>query len=55
MKKLLLGLAVVGIAFNVNAAEMSVYGSLNYMVSNSDDATGNPIMKAENNLSLIHI
>ena len=55
MKKLLLGLAVVGLAFNVNAAETSVYGSLNYMISNSDDATGNPIMKAENNGSKIGI
>ena len=55
MKKLLLGLAVVGLAFNVNAAETSVYGSLNYMISNSDDATGNPIMKAENNGSKIGV
>ena len=55
MKKLLLGLAVVGLAFNLNAAETSVYGSLNYMISNSDDATGNPIMKAENNGSKIGV
>ena len=55
MKKLLLGLAVFGLAFNLNAAEVSVYGALNYMISNSDDATGNPIMKAENNGSKIGI
>ena len=53
MKKLLLGLAVVGLAFNLNAAEVSVSGALNYMISNSDDSTGNPIMKAENNGSFI--
>ena len=54
MKKLLLlGLMTLGLAFNVNADGLSVSGSINYMISNSDDTSGNPIMKAENNGSAI--
>ena len=54
MKKLLLlGVMTLGLTFGVNASPLSVSGNINYMISNSDDATGNPIMKAENNGSSI--
>ena len=56
MKKLLLlGLVTAGLSFSVNAAEMDVYGSINYMVTNNDDATGTSVTKAENNGSLIGV
>jgi len=37
------------------AADVSVYGNLNYMVSNNDDASGNSTAKAENNGSAIGV
>ena len=55
MKKLLIGLIAVVFAFPVYAADMDVYGRLNYMITNSDDSSGNPILKAENNGSKIGI
>ena len=55
MKKLLIGLIAVVFAFPVYAADMDVYVSLNYMITNSDDSSGNRILKAENNGSKIGI
>ena len=37
------------------AAEMKVYGSLNYMLSNNEDANGKSTAKAENNGSSIGV
>ena len=37
------------------ATEMKVYGSLNYMLSNNEDANGNATSKAENNGSAIGV
>ena len=37
------------------ATEMKVYGSLNYMLSNNEDANGNATAKAENNGSAIGV
>ncbi len=56
MKKLLLlGLVTAGLTMNVNAAEMDVYGSINYMITNNDNASGTSVMKAENNGSSIGV
>lgn len=40
---------------NVSAADMNVYGSLNYMISNDDNASGESVLKAENNGSKIGV
>ena len=55
MKKLLLGLIALGFAFNVNAADLDVYGAINYKLSNDDNSSGEAVMKAENNGSKIGI
>jgi len=63
-KKVGLGVAIIialGILWTVlkpapaEAADVSVYGNLNYMVSNNDDASGNSTAKAENNGSAIGV
>ena len=63
-KRVGLGVAIVialGILWTVlkpapaEAADVSVYGNLNYMVSNNDDASGNSTAKAENNGSAIGV
>lgn len=63
-KKMGLGVAIIialGILWTVlkpapaEAADVSVYGNLNYMVSNNDDASGNSTAKAENNGSAIGV
>jgi len=63
-KKVGLGVAIIialGILWTVlkpapaEAANVSVYGNLNYMVSNNDNASGNSTAKAENNGSAIGV
>jgi predicted porin len=58
MKKILiatmaLGLLLVG--YSVSAAEVDLYGSVNYKVSNDDDSTGKAVLKAQNNGSIIGV
>ena len=51
-------LGVLGWVFKpqpAEAADVSVYGSLNYMLSNNDDASGNSTAKAEDNGSSIGV
>ena len=63
-KKVSLGVAIIvalgilGWVFKpapAEAAEMDVYGSLNYMISNNEDSNGNSTSKAENNGSSIGV
>ncbi len=63
-KKVSLGVAIIvalgilGWVFKpapAEAAEMDVYGSLNYMISNNEDSNGNATSKAENNGSSIGV
>ena len=55
---IIIALGVLGWVFKpapAEAAAVSVYGNLNYMVSNNDDANGNAAAKAENNGSAIGV
>ena len=55
---IVIALGVLGWVFKpapAEAADVSVYGNLNYMVSNNDDASGNATAKAENNGSAIGV
>ena len=55
---IIIALGVLGWVFKpapAEAADVSVYGNLNYMVSNNDDANGNATAKAENNGSAIGV
>lgn len=57
MKNILIAAMVLTLslfAFNVNA-DVDVYGSVNYKVTNDDDSSGNAVLKAQNNGSLIGV
>ncbi len=57
MKKLLIATTALFMTFFVTtaSADMSVYGSLNYMMSNDDNASGKSVLKAQNNGSKIGV
>ena len=56
MKKTIIPfLATLLVSSQLAAAELDVYGSLNYMLSNDDNASGEAVMKAENNGSKIGV
>ena len=56
MKKTIIPfLATLLVSSSLYAAELDVYGSLNYKLSNDDNASGEAIMKAENNGSKIGV
>jgi predicted porin len=56
MKKTLIPfLATLLVSSSIAYADVSVYGSLNYMLSNDDNASGEAVMKAQNNGSKIGI
>lgn len=57
MKKLLIATTALFMTFFVTtaSADMNVYGSLNYMMSNDDNASGKSVLKAQNNGSKIGV
>ena len=56
MKKTIIPfLATLLVSSSLYAAELDVYGSLNYKLSNDDNASGEAIMKADNNGSKIGV
>jgi len=58
MKNILIASIVLAFslfAFNVNAAEVDLYGSVNYKVSNDDNTSGKAILKAQNNGSIVGV
>lgn len=58
MKNVLIATTALVMSFfvgNVAAADLDVYGSINYMLSNDDNASGKAVMKAQNNGSKIGI
>ena len=57
MKKILmiLGVALFTIPALVNAAEVNTYGTINYMISNNDNSSGEAVMQAKDNGSKIGV
>jgi len=58
MKNILIATIVLALslfAFNVNAAEVDLYGSVNHKVSYDDDTSGKAILKAQNNGSIVGV
>ena len=57
MKKILmiLGVALFTAPALVNAAEVNTYGTINYMISNNDNSSGEAVMQAKDNGSKIGV